>query len=953
MEKYYEQSRPINALEPRAYYIPFGTSKAVFSPRAKSDRFTSLNGQWSIEEYASILDVADDFYLSKPKDTIPVPSCVQIHGYDQIQYLNTAFPFVVNPPFVNNENPSYHYARYFTAKADGNKKYVCFEGVDSCFYLYINNKFVGFSQVAHRLSEFDITDFIVDGENKIDVLVLKWCFGSYLECQDKRRFTGIFRDVYILSRPQNHIVDYRIDTKMDGTVTFELEEGASASVTLDGKTKKVKEGETIEFKIKNPKLWSAENPYLYEMLIESNGEYIGEKVGVREVEIKGGIYLINGQPVKMCGVNRHDIHPENGATVTVEDIVNDIKLMKKLNVNAIRTSHYPNMPEFYQICDEMGVYVMSESDVEMHGVCCKIPYYAGYGNSYNDYANDPLFEEATVDRQKCNVLLNKNRPSIVFWSLGNEAGYGTNFVSATAWIKSYDKTRPVHYERAISIPLDENGGRAYFESAVDVVSSMYPTIQRVHNILNEPRESRPFILCEYCHSMGNGPGDFKAYWDIIDNNDRFIGGYVWEWADHGLWNEEKTGFLYGGDHGSFPNDGNFCMDGIVTADRQLTQKSLEMKKVYEPVRFTYGMGKLTVKSRWFFENVKGTLTVTYKNGGKVVGEEKFALDLAPQQTIEYTVKREHVIIASLTLDEKWQTLEKGFEVAKEGWTDTNVKMDEGVEDCAVTFEEKGRYIVVNAGETTFTLNKANAEISINKGGEVLEKPLALSIWRAPTDNDMYIRKQWEEAYFYMATSEVRDIQFAGNSVIFKGYMTAPTRLPSVFYTLTYTFSKDAVTTYIDYKCSKYVDYLPRIGLVTALDKAYEKVDYYGYGPYESYIDRRISCIKDVYSDTVTNMEVDYVMPQENGSHYGTEWVELSGGKHTIRVEGNFSFSALPHSVREYTDAKHDFELPKREYTHLSLDYFMAGIGSNSCGPELDAQWKTPKEARAKFTVKIK
>lgn len=951
MKKYYEQDNSINTLSTHAYFIPFESPNLVYNNRRTSKAYQDMNGVWKLKEYKSILDVADDFYLSVPEAEIEVPSCLQIYGYDQMQYTNFFYPFSDNPPYTPNMNPAYHYSRRFAVKKDEQKRYLCFEGVDSCFYLYINNQFVGFSQGSHRLSEFDITNFLVDGENKIDVLVLKWCKGSYLEDQDKLRYTGIFRDVYILSRPQNHIVDYRIDTKLDGWIGFTLEQGAATTVTFNGQVKQVKEGQQIEFKIDNPKHWSAENPYLYDMLIEAEGEFIGEKIGIRTSEVVDGKYLFNGQPIKIRGVNRHDINPHTGATVSLEDIFRDLKLMKQLNVNAIRTAHYPNCPEFYQLCDKMGFYVMAESDVECHGVSVNVPWYADYGKDYDRLAKDPSFTEAIIERQKHNVIRDKNRPCIAFWSMGNEAGYGKNFELAYDWIKGYDFTRPIHYERATNFEKRRDEG--YYSTKADLVSYMYPSIEILKETLSDVQEKRPLILCEYCHAMGNGPGDFQAYWDLIEKNDKFVGGFVWEWADHGIWCDGK-GFLYGGDYGETMHDGNFCMDGIVTADRQITQKAMEMKKVYEPIAFELDGTRLTLRSKLNFENLLVELTVTYKEQGDIVGVEKFDLNLAPNETVVFTIKQAHVVIASVALKQANEVFDKGHEIARAGWTRTGTLLLTDYQKTPISISQTNRYITVEAGKTLFKLDKANASlVSICKNGELLKTPLILSIWRAPTDNDMWEVKRWLDVRFNEAVPEVRQTQIMDDSVVFHGYMAASRFMPCVYFVLTYKFGKDAVLISIDYKCEKYVTYLPRIGLETSLDLSFEKVSYYGYGPYESYVDRHISCVKDIYVDTVSNMEVDYVKPQENGSHYGTEWLEIENNKHKIRVEGLFSFSALPHSTMEYSNAKHNWELPKRHSTHLCLDYYMAGIGSNSCGPELAQEYRTPSEGKGEILLIIK
>ena len=650
-------------------------------------------------------------------------------------------------------------------------------------------------------------------------------------------------------------------------------------------------------------------------------------------------------------MNRHDVNPYKGATVSIEDILQDLKLMKQLNVNGIRTAHYPNCPEFYQLCDKLGFYVMAESDVESHGVSVNTPWYADYGKDYDRLANDPAFTDAIVERQQHNVLCNKNRPCIAFWSLGNEAGYGRNFELAYEWIKGYDSTRPIHYERATN--FEKRGSESYYSSKVDLLSYMYPSIETLKETLSDIKESRPLLLCEYCHAMGNGPGDFQAYWNLIEKDDSFIGGFVWEWADHGIWREGQ-GFLYGGDHGETMHDGNFCMDGIITADRKITQKAMEMKKVYEPIGFNLDEERLTIASRLHFEKLIAELTITYKEQGKIIGAEKFDLNLLPRESVTFTIKQAHVVIASVTLKQASESLDKDHEIARAGWTQEGKGNLEGFEKSAVSFLQTNRHIIVQAGDTSFKLDKANASLlSIDKNGELLKSPLRLSIWRAPTDNDMWEVKRWIDARFYEATPEVRQTQIVNDTVIFNGYLATSRFMPFVYFTLAYKFGKDAVSISIDYKCEKYVTYLPRIGLETSLEESFEQVSYYGYGPYESYVDRHISCIKDIYSNAVSEMEVDYVKPQENGSHYGTEWLEIENNKHKIRVEGLFSFSALPHSTMEYSNAKHNWELPKRHSTHLCLDYYMAGIGSNSCGPELAQEYRTPSEGKGEILLIIK
>ncbi len=953
LKKYYEQSSVVGVLDTRSYYIPFGDKKDAFGCRKKSSRFIDLDGKWTIEEYDSPLSVPDDFYKTAPDHEIEVPSCVQYYGYDRFQYTNVNYPFPYDPPYVPNVNPCYHYQRKVAIKkAKGERYYLNFEGVDSCFYLYVNDEFAGFSQVAHRQSEFDVTDLIKNGENKLDVLVLKWCMGSYLEDQDKLRFTGIFRDVYILARPEGHVVDYKITTALDGTVTFALLGGTSATVELCGDKKTVNAGETAAFKVENPRLWSAEEPNLYDMLIECNGEYIGERVGIRTTRVQNGVYLFNDKPIKLMGVNRHDFNPRTGATVTIENIIEDFTLMKKLNVNAIRTSHYPNRPEFYKLADEYGFYVMDESDLESHGVVAR---FTGYENAnYDEIADDPQFRQAIIDRQKCNIGRDKNRPCVFAWSMGNECAYGDNFADALRWIKANDD-RPVHYESLFHVDRKKHGEDYYYSEPVDMVSRMYPEPDwLIHGYLDDAKETRPLVLCEYCHSMGNGPGDFKEYWDIIRTSNRLMGGFVWEWADHGVL-YGGVGQRYGGDFGETLHDGNFCMDGIISADRKLTQKSMEMKKAYEPVEFALGKDGVTVKSRNFFAAIVGTLTVTRKDMGKVLSVEKHAVSLAPGEQAVYPAAAAHVVIASLTLDKPVGLLEKGHELGRAGWTNESVHDYTDKHYKSVSITENGRYIGVVTPSAEYVVDKANAAITSIKGknGALLKTPLALNLWRAPTDNDRNVRRDWENCRYYEIFSEVREVTAVGNCVRFTGKI-APVKLePVAAYTLTYEFFDEGVSASIEYEFAGWTTFPPRVGLCAELDKSFDKVRYYGYGSNEAYIDRRYSCIKDVYEDSVDNMFVRYVKPQENGSHYGTELMEITDGKSTLRAEGDFSFSALPYSAATLTHTAHDWQLPEKTATHLSLDFFMSGIGSNSCGPWLKEEWQAPKKGKGFIALFVK
>lgn len=575
--KEFESFKRIGVEPHRSYYIPFAKDDAVgekhgIIDRKTSSRFMSLDGVWQIKELCHV----EDFNIGEELDkTIPVPSCVQMHGFDYIEYLNDRYPFPVLFPHIAYDNPCWHYRKTFVMdKKDDERYYMNFEGVDSAFYLYINGKFKGYSQISHATSEFDITELVCNGENMIDVLVLKWCISSYLECQDKLRFSGIFRSVYMLTRPENHITDYKIETKIsgkDGILTFFNESPVDIEVVI-GETKTVAlANETVSIVVPDVKLWTADEPNLYALTLLANGEKIVENIGFREVTIDGCVFKINGEAIKLKGVNRHDFNCETAATVSLENMAEDIALMKELNVNAVRTSHYPNAPEFYLLCDKFGIFVMDEADVETSG-----PMGLEGGHDLEilkTFAENDFFSPGILDRHKALVERDKNRPSVIMWSLGNESSFGKSFFDGANYIRNRD-SRPVHYEG-----LQVAGEKYYYTGLVDVASTMYPSLETIREkVLDNEKETRPFVICEYTHAMGNSSGDLAEYWDVIYNNEQLMGAFVWEWADHGI--KTEKGFLYGGDFGEVVHDGNFCIDGLLTPDRKIKSGALEMKAVY-------------------------------------------------------------------------------------------------------------------------------------------------------------------------------------------------------------------------------------------------------------------------------------------------------------------------------------------------------------------------------------
>ena len=568
--------------KPHSYYIPFGEEREFafahgILDRAQSDRFVSLDGEWQFKAHKDIADVQVGEELT---DIIPVPSCVQMHGYDRMQYINYLYPIPLDPPYVRVKNPTFHYRRTFEIKDVSQKYYLNFEGVDSFFYVYVNGKEVGYSQISHATSEFDITPFVCAGENMLDVVVLKWSAATYLECQDKWRFSGIFRSVYLLVRPKAHIRDFKIETRLhgnDGVLTVHNFSDISFTATFEGESKIIKADDVAKYTVKNVETWAAENPKLYNVVLCANGEKILQRVGFRTSEIIDGIYKINGKHIKLKGVNRHEFSSVGGSTVTLEEAIKDLEIMKWANVNAIRTSHYPDCPEFYELCDVMGFYVMDEADVEAHGAA----WVSGDGSRrrWQDFADSGIADKGVTDREIALYERDKNRTCVVIWSLGNESNWGKMFYAGVDYIRAHDN-RPIHYESIWEMEDKTD----YYTKRIDIASRMYPPLEFFDEFLQDEKEKRPLVLCEYSHSMGNSNGDLNDYWKLIDSNDRFMGGFVWEWRDHGIRTEK--GYLYGGDFGEKRHDGNFCIDGLLNPDFTPKSGLYELRAVYSGKRET-------------------------------------------------------------------------------------------------------------------------------------------------------------------------------------------------------------------------------------------------------------------------------------------------------------------------------------------------------------------------------
>lgn len=978
-KKYYQDINAvhINCMPPRAYYIPFTKAAAAVSGnRRHSEQLNMLSGDWYFEYFNAPYEIPEEILgkeYRKGDKTVAVPSCWQTTGYDSHQYTNVNYPFPFDPPYVPVDNPVGVYTRTFEIdeKFETYRHYMNFEGVDSCFYLYINEKFVGYSQVSHAISEFDITDYVTVGENKVQVFVFKWCDGSYFEDQDKFRLSGIFRDVYILSRPKGHIQDYFVkcdvaDDYRSAVISIDI-----TAPTVDGikLTLTDTEGSTLQravtdvnghaqFEITNPQLWSAETPYLYSLLIEAFGEYICEKVGVKVIKVENGVMKLNGKAIKMRGVNRHDSDPEVGYAVTEDMMIKDIMLMKANNINAIRTSHYPNSPLFMNMCDFYGMYVIDEADIETHGTVQKK---GGYDMSqFGYFTNDPTYEKPLLDRVKLLVERDKNRPCVVMWSMGNESGWGCNMKKATEWTKQRDPSRLTHYESALREDLT-------CEPELDVSSRMYPQYQWCIDYCNNPENTRPLVLCEYAHVLGNSPGDFKDYWDIIYDNPKICGAFTWEWCDHGFKiGADKDGvqYGYGGDFGEVVNDIDFCMDGLVTPDRRITTALLDYKAVIQPVFVKLVDAKdgiFEVKNLYDFIylsrlNCSWEMTVD----GKVTDKGEIgALPIPPQHTeqirINYTLPARGKCYINIKFTQIGDTAwaDDGHEVAFaqiELPTDNTRKVVEYDNNLfSVTETESEIKLVGNAFSYVFDkIHGRFSQITLS-GKKLLKTPMDFNIWRPLTNNDrMQFSGAWENWHYERMEHSIHSVQCRktdkGAKITVDEAMGAASRVCPIKINAVWEVSTLGI---ISLKCDVAVDddapWLPRFGVRTALDSSLEFEDYFGLGPNESYIDKKNSCrygrfIKSVHDEDNN----EYATPQEMANHHDTSWMTITdsdGIGLMFRSDKGFDFTALPYSIEQIDKAKHHNELHEEDATHLCVDYMQSGVGSHACGPELREQYR--------------
>lgn len=1001
--KYHQNPKTnhINCEEPRAYFIPYQSeNQAICDNRGTSDYFVSLCGEWDFKYYSSLNDVEDftslDFSPAHT-DKITVPrswQTIEGKGYDGAQYVNVTYPIPVDPPFVPDDNPCGLYMRKIHISKEMLEKqiFINFEGVDSCFYLFINNQFAAYSQVSHMTSEIDISKFLSEGENSIKVLVLKWCDGTYLEDQDKFRFSGIFREVYLLLRDPVHIIDVQAKPRMNEALTsaacptqVKINGKAEVSYKLicpDGQTsetgKIVIDGEgDFDFLISDPILWSDETPNLYSLVINCGNEFICFPIGFREIKIENGVIYINKQKVKAKGVNRHDSHYILGSTTPVDHMLEDLYIMKRHNINTIRTSHYPNDPRFLCLCDKLGFYVIDEADLECHGMGV-LDY-----KSWSTFTNSPEWTDAYVDRAKRMIERDKNHACVIIWSVGNESGTGINHRAMSDY---YHKVIPgciVHSEdasRQFSDKLDgefrdktdEEIGTSLECDFIDIESRMYPSPDEIKRIYFDRKLfSKPFFLCEYSHAMGNGPGCLKEYWDLIYQYDKFFGGCVWEFTDHSIgkgddiYNNPK--FIYGGDSGENPHDGNFCVDGLVYPNRKPHTGLLEYKNVIKPfvvTSYDLNKGTVTIKNLRYFTSLcdMDFLWKIEKNGKTINSGRINAPAVEPQTSVEFDISIDKnklddgycylTVKAIQNSDKPWA--EYGYEIGFEQFELSIEKASLpicGKKYDYITANTTDRYITVESLNTVYTIDsKKGLIISINnRGKELLSSPIALNIWRAPTDNDSHVKHQWYGARMSKTTTkcyncEVENINDNRVSVKAQVSLTSEIFKPLLKADIKYTFYTDgSVVMSMDVDVRENLPVLPRFGVCFKMPEGTEKLSYFGRGPVESYIDKRWASYQGVFNTTVSANFEPYVRPQENMAHADTRWMSVSSlTGHGLFVSGlgdKFSFNCSHFTDTQLTETNHNYELVPLKETVVRIDMRHAGIGSNSCGPWLNPLWQ--------------
>ncbi|MBQ2941980.1 MAG: DUF4981 domain-containing protein [Clostridia bacterium] len=929
--KFYEENRE----KQRSYYIPYDSVESALAfDKHKSPYYRLLNGTWQFNYYESE-EEAD--FNAKKWDEISVPSCWQAKGYEKPHYTNVNYPYPVDPPYVPDKNPCGLYSLDFEISAEEAKDemYIVFEGVCSCLYLYINGSYVGYSTGSHLQAEFNITKYLKKGKNNLKAKVLKWCAASYLEDQDFFRYNGIFRDVYLLRREKDHLKDIEIkaDTKKITVSHSDYEIFTSEGVSL-GK------------KVENPILWNAEKPYLYTVVVKKGREYIPFRVGMRDVKANKNGLFVNGVSVKLKGVNRHDTHPTEGWYETDEDLYSELLKMKELNINCVRTSHYPPTPEFLNMTDELGFYVMLENDDEQHGFNARNATWPGYDNSGLWPSNNPDWKDMMLDRMERSLERDKNHASIFSWSVGNESTFGMNTAAMLAYIKDRDPSRIRHSERASAIK---------HVADVDIRSQMYTDLAGMDAILATGDE-RPFFLCEYAHAMGNGPGSMVDYVEKFYSHPLFIGGCIWEWTDHTF--VENGVPKYGGDFGEETHDSNFCCDGLTFYDRSYKAGTLSAKYAYQGFKAELKDGKIAITNRYDFTDLSEyDIKLCLNVDGKTVAEQLMLLELAPHKTeeieIPFRLPKEAEMGAYIVV-----YLMKDKDVYGLSELPLDVKLKKIKTGAKVKIEDAENKIVVKTGDKEYTINKVRGVVSSIKKGkkELLANDMALTVFRATTDNDRNIRHTWYDNKIDHVHQKTYSYKITGNKIVFNCTLAAVSRVPFMDHTLTYEFFEDGMMKIsLSGEIGKrpaLKECLPRLGFEFAVNAENDKFTYFGYGPYENYADLKNHTTFGEYESCASDEYVPYIRPQEHGNHTGAKKLSLASGL-TFMTDGVFEFNVSEYDTVTLNKAEHIDALRKNGLTNVRIDYKVGGIGSGSCGPYTFWQYRLLNTEKVDFEFFVK
>jgi len=990
-----------NRLAARSYFVPFAdVSSALTADRGRSSFFALLNGSWRFHHAAAPALAPEGFFREKFDDSrwdeIPVPSNWQMQGYGRPHYTNDKYPFPFDPPHVPSENPTGTYRRWFTMPPawKARRMYLHFDGVDSAFFVWVNGTRVGYSEGSRLTAEFDVTSLLREGKNLLAVQVYQWSDASYLENQDQWWLSGIFRDVYLTAQAPVHVYDFFVKTRLDAqyrdavldvsvsvkngvaqkhgeyTLEVELLDAYGKSVLVTPVEARVPANDAapepveMSIEVQSPALWTAETPTLYQLLLTLKDdrdqvvEVIPWQVGFRQVEIKSGLYLVNGVPVKIKGVNRHDVHLDTGRAVPLEAMITDVLLMKRHNVNAVRTSHYPNDPQFYDLCDRYGLYVMAETDLESGG--------GMHENDRSHFSLSPDYRAAYLDRAYRTVEREKNRACVVFWSLGNEAGFGDNHKAMAEWIRSRDATRPIHYEGDYGLEV------------ADIYGPMYPSVEAVINVAKrvqcfndwfaklppEKYADKPVILCEYAHSMGNGPGGLKEYWDAFYSYPNLQGGFIWEWIDHGLRQRLPDGrdrIAYGGDYGDEPNDANFVCDGVVFPDRTPSPGLIEYKKVLEPIvveAVDLAAGRIRITNRYDFASLDHVLlswSLT-ADGATIQSGSLPCTGIAARTSAELTIPfrmpqrpmpaTEHWLDIRCTLAEATLWADAGHEVARI--------------QLAVPVKTPAAVVVSTAGMPALAIAESTSSIMVQsqdfdlefdrirgtiaswefRGRQLVTSGPRLTLWRAPIDNDMYEKHNGYKALLHLLQHRVDSVEVEQPSasvvkVIARTHALAPTFKKGFALTYTYTMcGRGDVLVEVHGVPYGELPELPRIGLVMQVPKVFDQVTWCGRGPGESYPDSMQAGAIGIYRMPVDKMSTPYIKPQENGHRSQVRWLTLAD----LRGIGLFAggmpqlgFTAHRYTTEDLEKTRHLCDLPARDEISLHLDYAQRGVGSASCG----------------------